>query len=337
MSSPAEAYARLAAEQGRFNPSAYFAEMTRLFAEEHIWQSYDELLLLSPDRLVGAAAVDIGCKYGHTLPLFLARGAAAAIGVDVEPEYLEEGRRILGVLWPQIQLVASDRGLLPLASESTDLVLLNEVISHVNPMYLDNLYGEIARILRPGGVVIVSDGNNAANAECRRDLVDVWDAWENGPAGRRTGRDVVTKPFVERRREIIAARLPQLSAEAADRLAHGTFGLFGEFLDEVLDRYAKTGVLIERRYRPGLVPTSPGPGGAVMERSFHPVQVEFDLARWGIRAAQVLPPPRSSRDDLKGRLIDLYLGLRHELARRIAPETLRGANWGFQVVGTREA
>ena len=164
-------YERFLAKSIELGAPDHFIQFGRLFAEQHIWKSYAWLLDLVPAPLEGGVAVDIGCKYGHVMPLFLARGARAAIGVDVVEEYLAAARRVVGTIYPAVSFARSEQGYLPIASESVTFVLLNEVISHVNPMYLPNLYSDVARILRPGGHVLISDGNNIANADCRRDLI----------------------------------------------------------------------------------------------------------------------------------------------------------------------
>ncbi|MFN7622276.1 MAG: methyltransferase domain-containing protein, partial [Acidobacteriota bacterium] len=44
-------------------------------------------------------------------------------------------------------------GLIPLQAESVDFVLINEVISQVNFVYLNTVFREIFRVLRLSGVV----------------------------------------------------------------------------------------------------------------------------------------------------------------------------------------
>ncbi len=337
MDLPSE-YDRILAAAEKSDAPPYFVEMSRLFARDAVWKSYDELIAGLPRGFAGGTAVDIGCKYGHALPVFLGRGARNATGIDVVDEYLEAGRRILGALYPALSFAKSEEGLLPLAPCSVDFVLVNEVISHVNPMFLDNLYAEIGRILKPGGQVLISDGNNIANAECRKALVELYDAWENGPQGRRTDRDTVTTSFLDRRREIIRLRHPGLEEEKREFLARNTSGLFGPLLERAVDEYVGSGRLVERPYRRGICPTNPGAGGEVMERGFYPQQVEMSLASYGIRAHQILlPPPRFAVTGIRGTVRSLAAVLRDRIRRWRDPDAGRGASWGFQILGVKES
>jgi SAM-dependent methyltransferase len=336
LSDPGQEYRRFHELSAGLGAPPLFYELSRHFVEREGWKGYPWLLDLIPMSLKGCTAVDVGCKYGHAIPLFFARGAQAAIGVDVIDEYLETARRVVGGIYPRASFVKSDRGYLPLAPESTDFVLVNEVISHVNPSYLPTLYAEIARILRPGGYLMISDGNNIANDECRRNLLNLYDAWENGPPGRNTGRDVVEEPFLHMRRRLIAERHPSLPPDKIDHLARNTSGLFGDYFRQTVDDYVATGKLVERPYRRGLCPTNPMDGGMVMEFGFDPRQVELDLAAYGIDAHQVLPrAPSIVWKTPKLALGTAIAAVRHHARHLLNPQAERGASWGFQVLGRK--
>jgi SAM-dependent methyltransferase len=267
-----------------------------------LWESYEPLLRRIPMEFSNKVVVDFGCKYGHLLPLFLAMGAKEAIGIDVEDEYVEAATSVFENLYSSIEIIRSRNGYIPLQPESVDIVFMNEVISHVNPAYLETVYLETSRILRKGGILYISDGNNVGNAECRKSLIPLYDAWENGPDGTKTDRDVVTKCFLNRRTEIIRNRHPDLDKSEVDYLAKNTSGLFGEFLNTVIDEYVETGKLIERPYRKGICPTNPCSSGVLMEKGFDPLQIELALSSYGLKSYQVKSKPKFRRIGLIGRL-----------------------------------
>lgn len=334
-------YSRFRDESRLRQAPAHFQSFSDLFVEQQLWKAYADLLDLAAPLPPRATVADFGCKYGHLLPLFLARGATRAIGIDVEDEYLAVGSQIVGDIYPSATFVKSDRGFLPLPPASVDFVLVNEVISHVNPTILPTVYAEIARILRPSGQVLISDGNNVANPDCARDLVEVYDAWENGPEGRNTGRDVVDGAFVNLRKEIIRKRHPSLPGDRVDYLAANTSGLFGDYLAEVIDRFVATGELVERPYRRGLCPTNPSASGVVMEWGFRPESVVMTLERYGLTARDVTPVAAmpAAAPPLDTRSLKLLLGtsiarLRCALSKPKSQPAQPG--WGFQILGIKE-
>lgn len=329
-------YERLKQESLRRDASEHFLSFSSLFAYQEIWKSYQWLLDMVPKPLDGCDVVDVGCKYGHLMPLLFAQGARSAIGIDIEDTYLVQASNIISAIWPQAQFKKSEQGFLPIKSDSVDLVLINEVISHVNPGYMPTLLSEIARILRIGGYVIISDGNNIANAECRQDLIDVYDAWENGPEGRKTGRDVVEDSFLDLRRRRIRSWYPDLAADRVEYAALNTSGLFGDYFHKMVDRYVSDQEFIARPYRSGDCPTSPSDGGAMMEFGFYPQQVEMALSVYGIRAHQVDLAPRIDQTTAKRTLGSAYRLVRHYLRRLLRPDSYRGESWGFQILGVKE-
>ncbi len=193
------------------------------------------------------------------------------------------------------------------------------MISHVNPTYLD---------------ILISDGNNRANTSCVNDLHQLFLAWETGPTGTNTGRDVVNKSFRERRREIISGLYPELDSDQINYLAANTSGLFGDRLKIEVGKYLRKSGWVERPYRPGICPTNPGSGGVVMERAFHPIQVELTLAELGICAHQVhmREQPGSS---LRNRLGCFIRNVKTAFLKVFAPDSLRGRTWAFQILGTK--
>ena len=139
-------YNRLKEVSSRPGASDHFRQFSALFADQQLWKGYLWLLDMVPRSIDGCDVVDIGCKYGHLLPLLIGKGARSAIGVDVDDSYLRLGKNIIGAHWPQASFVKSERGFLPIKSDSIDVVIVNEVISHVNPGYLPTMFSEMGRI-----------------------------------------------------------------------------------------------------------------------------------------------------------------------------------------------
>jgi SAM-dependent methyltransferase len=303
--------------------------------QQGLWKTYWHLLDLAPFTLKGKVAVDFGCKYGHLLPLLISMEVDQAIAIDVEDTYLDAGRMVFEKLYPSVRFLKSDQGYIPLQPETVDFVLVNEVISHINPSYLETFYAEIARILRRKGVVLISDGNDLEKARCRERLVSLYESWENGPDGTKTDRDTVTESYLTTRKNMIRARYPDLDLLQADYLATNTSGLFGDYLIRTIDDYVKTGELIRRPYRRGIPPTNPNFSGVVMERGFYPHQIKISLENYGLRCKRVLPKPVFNRSGLKGRLRDVFLYIRYRGKSALFPWLLKTKAEGFQIIGVK--
>jgi SAM-dependent methyltransferase len=313
-----------------------------------LWKAYRDMLQQIPITISGKVVVDFGCKFGHLIPLLAGLDCLEPIGVDAEDLYVQAGKVIFPQLFPRARVLLSEEGYIPLQPCSVDLVVMNEVISHVNPAFLDTVWREVSRILKPGGVLYISDGNNRANEQVRSVLPDLYDKWENGPDGTQTDRDIVMDNFRDRRYKIIATRYPDLSADQVEYLAANTSGLFGDHLLRTIENYRHTGELILRPYQRGICPINPAASGVMMERAFHPVQLELVLAEYGFAAQQMKPSKPDngfrpfSRTGVVGRVKDLVVFLRHRalalLRPRISedPETYRSSEMGFQLIAVKE-
>jgi len=303
---------------------------------EGLWKSYLNLLRRVGERFEGKVVVDFGCKYGHLLPLLIILGVSKAIGIDVEESYIEVGRKVFEKLYPEVRILRSECGFIPLQPETVDLVLVNEVISHINPGYLETLYSEIARILKYKGLVLVSDGNNAGNKRRREKLISLYEAWEKGTDGFKVDRDTMVESYITRRKKIIQTKYPNLDLHKVDYLAQNTSGLFGDFLLQVIEEYMRTGDVICRPYRQGVYPTNPDHSGVVMERAFNPIQVEMSLSSYGLVSRQIFPKPTFSRSGIISTIKDILLLVRYLIENLLDPTWRRTQSEGFQIIGVKK-
>jgi SAM-dependent methyltransferase len=102
------------------------------------------------DELPAGVALDAACGTGrHTA--YLAELGHRVIGVDSSAEMLGVARKKV----PDGQFHQADLDSLPLADDSVDLVVCAIALSHVED--IGPVFAEFARVLRPGGSLVVSD------------------------------------------------------------------------------------------------------------------------------------------------------------------------------------
>lgn len=101
-----------------------------------------------------AAILDYGCGYGRTLSELREAGFHNSIGADFSAAMLARSRELL----PQAQLVRCDGLTLPFAPASIDAVLLFALLTCIPESHVQKeLVAELYRVLRPGGIVYISD------------------------------------------------------------------------------------------------------------------------------------------------------------------------------------
>jgi SAM-dependent methyltransferase len=102
------------------------------------------------DRLPIGTALDAACGTGrHTE--YLATLGHDVIGVDSSPEMLERAR----VRVPRAEFRDGDLNRLPIPDDHVDLVVCALALSHIPD--LTPAFTEFARVLRPGGHLVISD------------------------------------------------------------------------------------------------------------------------------------------------------------------------------------
>lgn len=180
---PAASFGELR-EAGRLRregPPDFYCSVDRLVTCSSLTEEfYQAILELCKTHLKpGDFALDIGCGLGRMVAELASRGAAWVLGVDLSPRMVDEAAALLairGVVPVRLNLVsgrtigaaielpfaaegcefvAGDARCLPVADRTVDFVLcLNLVDRMEEPL---RLVDECARVLRPGGTLLLSD------------------------------------------------------------------------------------------------------------------------------------------------------------------------------------
>jgi SAM-dependent methyltransferase len=232
-----------------------------------------------------AAVLDVGCGFGLTLVTMGLLGAAKLRGIDNYPGMVRTIEAYMPELPPELaerlEVRDGDAREMPYADGEFDVLLSLEAISHY--LDVDGFLAEAARVLRPGGAFVVSDGNNGANPSVRRKTHEIWRLFESGPDGAQAHGHTVGSSYRTRRREILLRELPELPPEDAERLAERTAGMVEAEVVEAGRRFRDAGVEPTPKLGPGEVPVSPE--GQVMERLFDPYELARQIEAHGFRAS----------------------------------------------------
>ena len=103
------------------------------------------------------ALADIGCGTGRFLrDVRVTWPALRLTGVDLSGSYLDETRRHMKGLRPA-QLMRANAEMLPLADASQDIVTSTFLFHELPPEARSTISGEMARVLKPGGVLVFID------------------------------------------------------------------------------------------------------------------------------------------------------------------------------------
>ena len=101
-------------------------------------------------RGTGRRAVDAACGTGRLTSLLLDRGYDV-VGIDASPEMLAVARKRI----PEMDWREADLHGLPFADSSVDVLLTGLALAHLPS--LGPVFAEFARVLRPGGHLVMSD------------------------------------------------------------------------------------------------------------------------------------------------------------------------------------
>lgn len=229
----------------------------------------------------GKRVLDVGCGLGLQLVILQLMGIAEGHGLDPYTDRLQVLQRVIaeqGLTHLHATPATLDEADYP--EGAFDMVLSNEAISHYPSV--ERFLERAAAWLRVGGVLIIADGNNGANPTLAQKTRQIWDRFENGPAGKFEGH-TITQPYREMREAIIRACAPDLDAAVVHELALRTSGMTQPAIHAAVRHYRSTGEMPNAFFTGESCPVNPY-SGAVLERLFDPFQLARQIESYGFRA-----------------------------------------------------
>jgi 2-polyprenyl-3-methyl-5-hydroxy-6-metoxy-1,4-benzoquinol methylase len=244
-----------------------------------------DLLHLTTKTIEGMVVLDAGCGYGMMCMLLAVLGAKEAHGIDIMEDRLGVFEECLsslkagGIDLPAFPVLGSamksdyDDG-------KFDLIVSVEAISHYREP--DMFFEECARILKPGGVLLISDGNNGANPKIVSECKELWRRFEQGPTGR-IGPHIIEVAYEDIRKDIIGEAYPEWSEEDMTAVAKGTSGMTTDEILEACRLKEENGIIPDRTFDRDVCPVHPR-FGSVLERFHHPQDLARRIETFGFSA-----------------------------------------------------
>ncbi|MDR2172713.1 MAG: class I SAM-dependent methyltransferase [Burkholderiales bacterium] len=106
----------------------------------------------------GRRVLDVACGEGYGSAL-LVTNALSVTGIDVSAETLRHAAASYGSAHSNLRFLQASAASLPLADHSIDLIVSFETIEHLPQSLQAPMVEEFARVLAPGGVLILSSPN----------------------------------------------------------------------------------------------------------------------------------------------------------------------------------
>lgn len=232
----------------------YFGELQEAAARVRYARAIAADLNLARFDPKGRVMMDAGSGFGLTLLGFASLGPRLALGLEAFRPMAETSTRLHRRAAPELPalVVRGSVDAFPLRDRSLDFIYCNEALSHF--LNRERFYDEAARTLKPGGVLMICDGNNALNRRTVAHVKELWKHFEEGPIVENLHGHKIDRTYRQRRREMIAAEFPGLPDEALERLAWGTYLMHGPAIVEEARRLVTSGRLPEH---PPVVKQSP--------------------------------------------------------------------------------
>lgn len=283
------------------------------------------LFELAKRPIHGAKILDVGCGFGIDSIIFACHGAAEVKGIDVNKDWIQSIHNYLKDLrWElPIETKVGDASKLEYPDDTFDVVLSVEAISHY--CEVDAFLEESHRVLKRGGCLIISDGNNGANPLIRKKTYQVWDRFEHGPPAKSFHGHQIKRSFIDMRKDIIAKSYPKLSQAEVNELAENTFAMGNNEIVAVCDKYVQSGEKPNRPFQYGVPAFNPEKNDYI-ERLFDPRELAKQLNKIGFDVKAYAHFGGAGKRGLVSTL--------NSLLRALSPMTMLGAR-AFKIVATK--
>ena len=143
-------------------PLAFTGERFIPGARGEIWIEHWHRYHFAAAFVAGKRVLDVACGEGYGAAL-LSRAAAHVTGIDLSSDAIAHARATYAS--PQVEFAEGSCARLPVADASVDVAVSFETLEHIGEQ--EAFIDELARVLKPGGVVVLSCPNRREYSDAR--------------------------------------------------------------------------------------------------------------------------------------------------------------------------
>jgi ubiquinone/menaquinone biosynthesis C-methylase UbiE len=288
----------------------YFKHMLHAPAAFDIY--FDEIRYIARIGAFSGHVLELAAGFGVTAICFRSLGIERITCIDLVETKVSTARKLADLV--QVDGVNFQLGdAINISSEdnSFDGVLIKDAASHFR--YPSSVYAEVARVLRPGGRLVIHDDRNALNSRVRSATQQIWETSETGSPDE-LARLGIQMSFTQMRREYILRRFPDLDERTANRIANQTRGYTYNMLDQVVPSVLEGKSIELEPVAPCINPENE----IVQERLIDPLKLAQQLRQFGF-SARVVPPIQWDPENWRRRGGTWKGFLRQRLMRLLGP------------------
>lgn len=230
--------------------------------------------------LPATRGLDFACGNGLKTLIMRLMGAGRLAACDVHAAYVRNAVAVASAAGAKdIEFKVNPIDAVPFPDGHFDWVTAIGLYANLNPGATRQLFAEIHRVIRPGGLFLTNDSANPHHPEVRAHLMERHRRAEIGDGT----ADAPTGPAFLSRVDLLARQAPDLSPEDRHAIALGTCYLWGDEILDAVRAWREHGTWPQDRFDPSGIARPPvqADRGHAFGRPTDPLQMREELEAAG--------------------------------------------------------
>lgn len=276
---------------GRYVRAAGFDSLENVTAMR---RHYEHWLSHIPD-FHNTVGCDLGCWLGFSTATIASLGCRLVYGIEpiTNSARLAEAWRIKHGI-ENVRFRNMGRGIISLQSSSVDWVLINQVFCNALPDTFSDSLAEAARVVKPGGWLLLSDANNPY---CPATLDRLRKNFQRAEIGEGS-TEAPDGPNFRQRLQIVRETVSEIDDEVAHRIARETCYMYGQQVVDATILFFREGTTPGSVYRDDpFTPTCIARTGASNGNITDPYALAGEIEKLGFEIPFITCSPQLTEHD----------------------------------------